>query len=255
MVSWSHITAQPGTLYLVGTPIGNLADLTYRAHAILQSVDLIGCEDTRHSLALLQAYEIKKPLVSLHEHNEAQRTAELMEKLASGQSIAYISDAGMPLISDPGQRLLHAVRLAGHPYEIIPGPTAPITALVGSGLPAEAFYFGGFLPVKSGQRQRMFEAAFVREETSIFFESPHRILTSLELLAQLQPQRLICVARELTKKFQEYHTATAEACLAHFSKKTAKGEIVLLITGTEIPKWMQRQGLVVDLEKNPPVEE
>jgi 16S rRNA (cytidine1402-2'-O)-methyltransferase len=233
-------TASPGTLYLVGTPIGNLADLTYRAHGILSSVDLIACEDTRHSLPLLTHYGIRKPLLSLHEHNEAGRSQQILEELRAGRSLAVISDAGMPLVSDPGQRLLHEIRRAGLPYEIIPGPSAPITALVGSGLPATEFFFGGFLPVKSGQRRRTVESALSRDHTSAFFESPHRLLGTLELIAELAPNRPICVARELTKKFQEYHTAPAAACLAHYKSRSIKGEITLVIAGTHLPKWMTR---------------
>ncbi len=232
--------ATPGALYIVGTPIGNLADLTFRARGILATVDLIACEDTRHSLPLLQHYGIRKPLVSLHEHNEAGRSAQLLADLRAGRSVALISDAGMPLVSDPGQRLLHEVRKAGLPYEVIPGPSAPVTALVGSGLPTTGFHFGGFLPVKAGQRRRALEAALARPETSLFFESPHRLPASLETIVSLEPDRLICVARELTKKFQQYLTAPATSCLTHFQKHPPKGEITLLISGATLPRWMTR---------------
>ena len=233
-------TAQPGTLYLVGTPIGNLEDLTFRARSILASADVIACEDTRHSLPLLGHYGIRRPLVSLHEHNEAGRSAQLLEALRAGKSVALISDAGMPLISDPGQRLLDAVRRAGLRHEIIPGPSAPIAAVVGSGLPSGQFFFGGFLPVKSGQRQRALERTLERRETSVFFESPHRLMKTLECLATLDPSRLLCVARELTKKFEEFHTARAADCLAHFRSHPVKGELTLVIAGTELPKWMSK---------------
>lgn len=233
-------SATPGTLYLVGTPIGNLADLTFRARGILATVDLIACEDTRHSLPLLKHYGIHKPLVSLHEHNEAGRSQQLLADLRAGRSVALISDAGMPLVSDPGQRLLHEVRRAGLPYEVIPGPSAPITALVGSGLPATEFFFGGFLPVKSGQRQRALDAALARPETTAFFESPHRLIGTLELIAARAPDRLLCIARELTKKFQEFHTNTAAHCLAHYQAHPPKGEITLILAGTDLPRWMTR---------------
>lgn len=236
-------SATPGTLYLVGTPIGNLADLTLRARGILATVDLIACEDTRHSLPLLQHHGIRKPLVSLHEHNEAGRSVQLLDDLRAGRSVAVISDAGMPLVSDPGQRLLHEIRRAGLPYEVIPGPSAPITALVGSGLPATSFFFGGFLPVKSGQRRRALENALAREETSVFFESPHRLLSTLTTLAELAPDRPVCVARELTKKFQEFHTAPASACLTRFQARPPKGEITLVMAGTDLPRWMTREPL------------
>lgn len=232
--------ATAGTLYLVGTPIGNLADLTFRARSILASADLIACEDTRHSWPLLRHYDIRKPLISLHEHNEAGRSAQLVDELRSGKSVAFISDAGMPLISDPGQRLLHAVRAAGLPYEVIPGVSAPITALVGSGLPADGFVFAGFLPVKSGQRERVLTEALSRDITTVFFESPYRLLASLEVLARLDPARPVCVARELTKKFQEYRMLPASECLAHYRSRAVKGEICLLVGGTDFPKWMRR---------------
>lgn len=233
-------SATPGTLYVVGTPIGNLADITLRALGILSTVDLIACEDTRHSLPLLQHHGIRKPLLSLHEHNEAGRSHQVEAELRAGRSVALISDAGMPLVSDPGQRLLHHIRLAGLPYEVIPGPSAPVTALVGSGLPATEFFFGGFLPVKSGQRRRALESALAREETSAFFESPHRLIGTLEMLAEMAPERSVCVARELTKKFQEFRTVTAAESLAHYRAKPPKGEITLVIAGSELPRWMAR---------------
>ena len=190
-------------LYLVATPIGNLGDITQRALETLRSVDKIACEDTRHSGILLRHFEIQKPLVSYHEHNEARRTAELIEELAAGRNIAVISDAGLPGISDPGHRLLRACQERGLPYTIIPGPSAVLTALIGSGFPAEAFYYGGFLPVKSGGRERDLLAALQRGETSVFFESPHRLVKSLAVCAQHFGDRKICVARELTKQFEE----------------------------------------------------
>ncbi len=235
-------TAEPGTLYLVGTPIGNLADLTFRAKSILETVDLIACEDTRHSLPLLLHYGIRKPLISLHEHNEAGRSVQMTAELQAGKSVAFISDAGMPLISDPGQRLLHEIRRAGLPYQVIPGPSAPLTALIGSGLPAGEFFFGGFLPVKSGQRQRALEGALQRECTTLFFESTHRLPGTLEMLATLAPAHLICVARELTKKFEEFRTGPAADIHAHYKTASVKGEITLVIAGTDIPKWMLREG-------------
>src|SRR6266853_6733852 len=146
-------------LYVVATPIGNLADITLRALETLKSADLIACEDTRHSGNLLRHFQIHKPLVSYHEHNEARRTAELIEELAAGKNVAVISDAGLPGISDPGHRLLRACLARGLPYTIVPGPSAVLTALLGSGFPAERFTFAGFLPVKSGQRERELRAA------------------------------------------------------------------------------------------------
>jgi 16S rRNA (cytidine1402-2'-O)-methyltransferase len=220
-------------LYLVATPIGNLGDITLRALEVLKSVDLVACEDTRHSGHLLRHFEISKPLVSYHEHNEARRTAELIEQLAAGKNIALITDAGLPGISDPGHRLLRACQERGLPYTIVPGPSAVLTALIGSGFPAESFYYGGFLPVKSGGRERDLLAAAARSETSVFFESPHRLLKTLEVCATHFPERELCVARELTKTFEEFRRGRAPELLAHYSAKAVKGEIVFLIRGAE----------------------
>jgi len=218
-------------LSLVATPIGNLADITQRALDTLRAADVIACEDTRHSLILLRHYGIEKPLVSYHQHNEARRTAELIEQLAAGRHVVIISDAGLPGISDPGHRLLRACIERGLPYTIIPGPSAVLTALIGSGFNAEQFYFGGFLPVKSGGRERDLLAAAAREETTIFFESPHRLIKTLAVCAEKLAGRLICVARELTKTFEEYRRGTGAELLAHYTAHPPKGEIVLVISG------------------------
>lgn len=218
-------------LSLVATPIGNLGDITLRALEALHAADLIACEDTRHSGHLLRHFGIHKPLVSYHEHNEARRTAELIERLAAGEHVALITDAGLPGISDPGHRLLRACQERGLPYTILPGASAVLTALLGSGFPAEAFYYGGFLPVKSGGRERDLLAAAAREVTSVFFESPHRLLKTLEVCARHFPERALCVARELTKQFEEFRRGPAPALLAHYSTQPVKGEIVFLISG------------------------
>ena len=219
-------------LSLVATPIGNLADISQRALDTLRAADAIACEDTRHSLILLRHYGIEKPLVSYHQHNEARRAAELIEQLAAGKNIAVITDAGLPGISDPGRRLLQACIDRGLPYTIIPGASAVLTALIGSGFNSEQFHYGGFLPVKSGGRERDLLAAAAREETSIFFESPHRILKTLAVLAEKLPDRLICVARELTKTYEEYRRGKPGDLLAHYTAHPAKGEIVLVMSGT-----------------------
>ncbi len=226
-----------GTLYVIATPIGNLGDLTFRAKATLDAVDVIACEDTRHSQKLLGHYEIRKPLVSLHEHNEAMRSAQLVTDLQNGRTVAYISDAGMPGVSDPGQRFVQACIRGGVRVEVLPGASAVLTALIGSGLPADAFHFGGFLPVKSGQRERALTTALTREETTIFFESPHRIDGTLALLAKLAPTHPICVARELTKKFEEFRRGPAQEIANHYTKHPAKGEMCLVLAGTDLPKW------------------
>ena len=220
-------------LFLVATPIGNLGDITVRALEVLKSVDVIACEDTRHSLHLLRHYGIEKPLVSYHEHNEAKRTAELIEQLAQGKKVAIISDAGMPGISDPGHRLLRACQARGVTYTVIPGASSLLTGLIGSGFSAEQFFYGGFIPVKSGGRERDLRAAAEREETTVFFESPHRILKTLDAAVPIFGDRQICVARELTKTFEEYRRGTAAELLAHYTAHPAKGEIVLVIAAKE----------------------
>src|ERR1700751_5582387 len=216
-------------LYVVATPIGNLGDVTLRALEILKDVDLVAAEDTRHSGILLKHYQIDKPLISYHEHNEAMRTAQLVERLTVGEKIALITDAGTPGVSDPGARLIRECIKRELDFTIIPGPSSISTALVGSGFAAEKFFFGGFLPVKSGQRERELRAAAAREETSVYFESPYRLTKALKACADIIPDRQLCVARELTKKFEEFRRGTAGELLAHYEAHSPKGEIVLLI--------------------------
>ncbi len=218
-------------LYLVATPIGNLGDISARALEVLRTVDVVAAEDTRHSGNLLRHFEIRARMVSYHAHNEAMRTAELIVDLQSGRSVAVITDAGLPAISDPGHRLLRACIAQKLPYTVIPGASAVLTALVGSGFSTERFFFGGFLPVKSGGREREITQAGGRSETTIFFESPHRILKTLEACSRLLPGRQICVARELTKQFEEYRRGLPRELLAHYTAHPAKGEIALVIAG------------------------
>jgi 16S rRNA (cytidine1402-2'-O)-methyltransferase len=217
-------------LFVIATPIGNLSDITLRALEILKDVDLVAAEDTRHSGILLKHYQIAKPLVSYHEHNEAMRTAQLVERLAAGEKIALITDAGSPGISDPGGRLIRECIKRALDFTIIPGPSSILTALVGSGFSAEKFFFGGFLPIKSGQRERELRAAAAREETSVYFESPYRLAKTLKASIDILQDRQLCVARELTKKFEEFRRGTAVELLAHYEKHLPKGEIVLLIS-------------------------
>jgi 16S rRNA (cytidine1402-2'-O)-methyltransferase len=218
-----------GQVVFVATPIGNREDITRRAVQVLAAADVIACEDTRHSRPLLDHLGIHKPLVSLHEHNEARRSAELIERARNGETIALITDAGMPAISDPGYRLLQACLAAGVAYTVLPGPSAVLTALVGSGFPTHAFFFGGFLPIKKGKRRSALDAGLRAEHTTIYFESPHRLLSTLEILAELDPAAPACVARELTKKFETYHRASAAELLEHFRAHPPKGEIVFLL--------------------------
>lgn len=218
-------------LYVVATPIGNLGDITLRAVEVLKSVDLIAAEDTRHSGLLLKHLGIKKPFLSYHEHNEAMRTAELVERLAKGENVGLITDAGMPGLSDPGVRLVRECIKRELSFTIIPGPSSILTALVGSGFSAEKFSFRGFLPIKSGQRERELRAAAESRETIIFFESPYRLIKTLAACVGIMPDRQLCVARELTKKFEEFRRSTARELFTHYEANPPKGEIVLVISG------------------------
>jgi 16S rRNA (cytidine1402-2'-O)-methyltransferase len=223
----------PGKLYVVATPIGNLEDMPPRAVRVLKEVDLIAAEDTRHTGHLLTRFEIRKTLVSYHQFSEAKRTAEFLEKFEQGQSIALVSDAGMPGVSDPGERLIRAAVAAGVAVEVVPGPSAPLLALAGSGFPMVPFYFGGFLPVRSGQRRKELLAAAARECTSIYFESPYRVKRMLEDAVAEIPLARLCLARELTKKFEEYRRGTAAELLAHFQAHEPRGEFCVVIAALE----------------------
>ena len=217
------------SVYFVPVPIGNRADVTLRALDVLRKVDVIACEDTRHSGLLLSHYEIRKPLLSMHDHNEQSRGA-------GGESFAVISDAGMPGVSDPGYRLIQTLKEKGVSFTVLPGPSAVVTALVGSGLPTDAFFFGGFLPVKSGRKGAMLQNAVEASHTSIFYESPHRIVKTMRALAALDPHVPVCVARELTKTFETYHRGSASRLAAEFAERAPKGEIVLLVGGVNAPR-------------------
>src|SRR6266496_5027848 len=218
-------------LFVVATPIGNLGDITLRAVEALKSADVIAAEDTRYSGLLLKHLEIKKPFVSYHEHNEAARATELVERLGRGENVALITDAGTPGLSDPGLRLIRECIKREFPFTIIPGASSILTALLGSGFSTERFSFRGFLPVKSGQRERELRSAADCDETAIFFESPYRLTKTLAACIDIMPERQLCVARELTKKFEEFRRGAAGELLAHYQAHPPKGEIVLLISG------------------------
>lgn len=220
----------------VALPIGNREDITRRALAVLESVDCICCEDTRNTGQLLSHYGIRKPLISLHEHNESQRAPEVAARALAGERFAVVSDAGMPGVSDPGYRLIQELKARGVGFTVLPGPSAVVTALVGSGLPSDAFFFGGFLPVKSGKKTAVLQQALQASYTSIFYESPFRIVKTVQCLAELDAGVPICVARELTKVFETYHRGAAAAVLEEFKAKPPKGEMVLLIGGQNAPR-------------------
>lgn len=217
-------------LYLVATPIGNLEDITLRALRVLKQADLIACEDTRQTQKLLDHFDIRKPLVSYHEHNEAARTAELIERMQRGESVALVSDAGTPLVSDPGYRLVAAAIEHGLPVVPLPGPSAAMAALVASGLPTDQFRFAGFLPPKSGARRRFLEDLRGERATVVVYESPHRILETLEDMARILGAHPIALARELTKIHEEVLRGRPAEILALLRARPAvKGEITLVI--------------------------
>jgi 16S rRNA (cytidine1402-2'-O)-methyltransferase len=218
-------------LYVIATPIGNLGDITLRAIEALKSADVVAAEDTRHSGMMLKQFGIKKPFISYHEHNEAARTTELVERLGRGENVALITDAGTPGLSDPGLRLIRECIKREVPFTIIPGPSSILAALLGSGFSTDKFCFRGFLPVKSGQRERELRAAAERDETVIFFDSPYRLTKTLATCIDVMPDRQLCIARELTKKFEEFRRGVASELLAHYEAHPPKGEIVLVVSG------------------------
>lgn len=220
----------------VGLPIGNREDITRRALQVLESVDCVCCEDTRNTGQLLVHYGIRKPLISLHEHNEIQRAPEIASRALAGERFAVVSDAGMPGVSDPGYRLIQELKNREVPFTVLPGPSAVVTALVGSGLPSDSFFFGGFLPVKSGKKASTLQTALQASYTSIFYESPFRIVKTVQAIAELDPAAPICVARELTKVFETYHRGSASSLLEEFKAKPPKGEMVVLIGGQNAPR-------------------
>lgn len=221
-------------LFLVGTPIGNLEDITLRALRTLKEVDLIACEDTRQTQKLLTHYNIATPTISYHEHNEITRAAELVKKLEEGAQVALVTDAGMPGISDPGYRLI-ALAIRHHiPVMPIPGPAAFLAALVASGLPTDSFRFNGFLPAKQGARREMLAAIKESPRTQLFYEAPHRIREALaDVVTVLGPDRPVVVAREVTKIHEEFLRGRAEDLLALLQSRELKGEITLLIGKAE----------------------
>ncbi len=223
----------PGTLYIVATPIGNLQDITLRALETLRRVDRIACEDSRQTGKLLHAHQIDKPLTSLHDHNERQRTPALLEELRRGRSIALVSDGGTPLISDPGWRLVHDAIAEGLPVSWIPGPTALIGALVLSGLPAERFIFEGFLPPKSAARRKRLEAFRGEARTVVVYESPHRLTKTLADIREILGDVPVACARELTKMFEEVRRGPVSEALAHFEQHAPRGECVIVFSARQ----------------------
>jgi 16S rRNA (cytidine1402-2'-O)-methyltransferase len=222
---------RPGTLYLVATPIGNLEDITLRALRSLKECDVIAAEDTRRTGQLLKHFEISKPMLSYFQFNEAKRSEEILERLARGERVALVTDAGSPGISDPGERVVKAAIAAGFRVEPVPGPSALVAGLTASGLSCEEFYFIGFLPHKSGQRRKKLESLLMLEATLVLYESPYRMEKLLVELVEVFPGRQVVLARELTKKFEEFLRGTPAELAETIKKRSLKGEFVVLVSG------------------------
>jgi 16S rRNA (cytidine1402-2'-O)-methyltransferase len=218
-------------LYLVATPIGNLEDITLRALRVLKEVDLIACEDTRHTRRLLDHFGVNKPTISYHEHNEQKRADELVERMLGGQSIALVTDAGTPGISDPAYRIVTAAIERGVEVVPVPGATAMIAALVASGLPTDSFLFSGFLPNKKGARRTKLEELKSERATLIFYEAPHRIRETLADAREILGDRQMALARELTKLHEEFIRGSISDVIAHFESREPRGEMTLVIAG------------------------
>ena len=221
-----------GTLYLVATPIGNLDDMTLRALHVLGSVPLIAAEDTRHTLKLLTHFGLRRPLVSLHAHNEARQLQTILNRLEQ-HDVALVSDAGTPALSDPGVRLVSAAVAAGYPVVPVPGPSAVLAALVSSGLPTNQFTFLGFLPRKRGELERVIRDAGEAKRTFVFFESPHRVQKTLAIMASALGPRSLVVAREITKVHEEFLRGTPATLLEHFAKSPPRGELTVVVAGSD----------------------
>lgn len=225
-----------GTLYIVATPIGNLEDITLRALRVLREVDRIACEDTRQTRKLLDRHGISKPLVSYHEHNEQARAEELLGEIEAGSSIALVSDAGTPLIADPGYRIVERARSRGIAVVPIPGPSALISALSASGLPTDAFFFGGFLPAKKTQRTKILAQLKDCPATLVFYEAPHRMLEALDDIVSVLGSREVTLARELTKIHEEFLTGEASEVRERLAQRPSlKGEFTLMIAKAAAP--------------------
>lgn len=226
---------RPGTLYLVATPIGNLEDITLRALRTLRECDVVAAEDTRRTGQLLKHFEISKPLLSYFQFNEARRSEEILGRLGRGEKVALVTDAGSPGISDPGERVVRAAIQAGFRVEAVPGCCALVAGLTASGLPTEEFHFVGFLAHKSGQRRKKLEALRGVEGTLVLYESPYRIEKLLQELVEVYPDRQVVLARELSKKFEEYLRGTPAALLAVAWSRALKGEFVVMVGPVQAP--------------------
>jgi 16S rRNA (cytidine1402-2'-O)-methyltransferase len=236
-----------GTLYLVATPIGNLADITHRAINVLKTVSVIACEDTRHTRKLLQHYGLETKTVSYHEHNEQERGRQLIELLREGKDVAVVSDAGTPSISDPGYRLVRAAIDSDVQVVPVPGPSALISALIAAGLPTDEFFFGGFLPARANARRTRLAELRSMPGTLIFYEAPHRLAETLKDALEALGEREAVVARELTKLHEEISRGRLSELAEHYSKEDPRGEIVLLIDRTVLETTMDNTQTIASL--------
>jgi len=232
-----------GTLYLVATPIGNLEDMSPRAVRVLQEVSLIAAEDTRHTGKLLKHFQIETPITSYFEHNKLNKLDFILEKLSTGD-VALVSDAGMPAVNDPGYELVNAALASNHDVKPVPGPSAPITALTVSGLPTDSFLYLGYLPNKTSERHKRLEEVESQPYTLVFLESPYRIVESLEDIFLILGDRKICVAREMTKMFEEYWRGNVSGAVQYFKVQAPRGEFTLVVDGKKMDgsqKWTEEQ--------------
>jgi len=232
-----------GLLYVVPTPIGNLEDITYRALKILQEVTIIAAEDTRNTKKLLNHFEIKTPLISYHEHNKLAREDQLIERIARGEEIAVVSDAGMPAISDPGFELVQAAIERDQKVVVLPGANAALCALIGSGLPADEFYFYGFLPRKKKEKEAELNRLAKINATLLFYESPYRVKETLKTMQNILDNRNVVLARELTKRFEEYARGTLQEIIDWTEKHEIKGECCLVVGGADTDDTEEEQSL------------
>ena len=241
---------QAGTLYIVGTPIGNLEDMTFRAVIVLQKVDAIAAEDTRHTGRLLHHFQISTPQISYHDHNRRTRHPELVQRLQDGQTIALVTDAGMPGISDPGYDLVKVCVEAGIPVVPIPGVSAVTTALSAGGLPSDRFVFEGFLPVKGQERRDRLETVCAESRTLVFYESPHRLRQTLQDLSDtLGANRLITIARELTKLHEQFWRGSVAEAIGYYQTREPQGEYTLIVAGDQVTQPMlSESALIAELQ-------
>ena len=243
-----------GVLYVVPTPIGNLEDITYRALKVLKAVSMIAAEDTRNTQKLLNHFEIKVPLISYHEHNKLSRANQLLERVQNGESIAIVSDAGMPAISDPGYELVEAAIARDLSVVVLPGANAALCALVGSGLPAQEFYFYGFLPRKKKDKAAELDRIKAFQATLLFYESPYRIKDTLKVIREQLGNRKVVIARELTKRFEEYARGTIDELLIWAEKQDLKGECCIVLDGNSVSAdedtalWWSHLGVMEHVE-------